>query len=76
MENFDPRPGQIWKHYKGGMYRIITLAKNSESEDPYDMIVYQKVGEDNVLAQSLGRFLESVKFEGQNVPRFTFISDN
>lgn len=76
MENFELRLGQIWKHYKGGKYKIILLAKNVEEGDAVDMVVYQKTGEEQLLTQSVGRFTESVNHDGKQVPRFDFISDN
>ena len=76
MENFDLRSGQVWKHYKGGMYKIILLAKNVEEGDSVGMVVYQKEGEEQLLTQSIGRFTETVNHDGKQVPRFDFISDN
>jgi hypothetical protein len=76
MENFELRSGQIWKHYKGGKYKIILLAKNVEEGDAVDMVVYQKIGEEQLFTQSVGRFTESVNHDGKQVPRFDFISDN
>jgi hypothetical protein len=76
MENFDLKSGQVWKHYKGGMYKIILLAKNVEEGDSEGMVVYQKEGEEQLLTQSIGRFTETVNHDGKQVPRFDFISDN
>ncbi len=76
MENFDLKSGQVWKHYKGGMYKIILLAKNVEEGDSVGMVVYQKEGEEQLLTQSIGRFTETVNHDGKKVPRFDFISDN
>jgi hypothetical protein len=76
MENFDLQVGQVWKHYKGGMYKILLLAKNVEEGDVVDMVVYQKVGETQPLTQSVGRFTETVHYEGKVVQRYEFISDN
>lgn len=76
MENFDLKPGQVWKHYKGGMYKIILLAKNVEEGDTVDMVVYHKVGETQPYTQSVGRFTESVNHDGKVTQRYEFISDN
>lgn len=76
MENFDPKPGQLWKHYKGGIYKIIMMAKDAEGEDFIDMIIYQKPSEETVFVQSLGRFKEMVNWNGTMIPRYQFVSDN
>lgn len=38
--------GKIYKHYKGNIYKIIALAKHSETCE--DMIVYQSVEKGDV----------------------------
>ncbi len=71
------KPGQIWKHYKGGMYRIVTAAVNNQTDELYDVIVYQDTSDESkIWTQSKERFLSIEEYEGQTVPRFTFISDN
>jgi hypothetical protein len=71
------KPGQLWKHYKGGMYRILTLAKNNQTDDLYDAVVYVDATDpEKIWTQSLERFLSTEQHEGNTVPRFTFINDN
>ncbi len=36
-----PQPGRIYKHYKGGLYEFLFLAKNTETDEI--MIVYKSV---------------------------------
>lgn len=68
--------GQIWKHYKGDTYRIVALARNSETDDLYDVVVYERTDEPKIWTQSKERFLSNETYEGQTIPRFTFVSDN
>lgn len=71
------KAGQIWKHYKGGMYRIVTLAKNNQTDELYDAVVYQDVSApEKVWTQSLERFLATATYEGQTVSRFTFVTES
>ena len=69
--------GQIWKHYKGGIYRIVALAKNNQSDEIYDAVVYaDTTDEAKIWTQSKERFLGTEEWEGKIVPRFMFVSDN
>lgn len=73
------KPGQIWKHYKGDMYKIITLAKNEATEE--EVVVYERQTDVahtgwRVWVRSVKLFFEDIEWEGKTVARFTFISDN
>lgn len=71
------KPEQLWKHYKGGMYRIVILAKNNQTDELYDAVVYQDVSApEKIWTQSTERFLGTEEYNGVTVSRFTFISDN
>ena len=39
MEKQLPQPGWRYRHFKGGLYQIVTLALNTETGE--DMVVYQ-----------------------------------
>ncbi len=68
-------PG-LYKHYKGGTYKVIGVAKHSETLD--DMVVYEHVNEkDNefkLWVRPAKMFLETVEVDGKKVPRFEKIS--
>ena len=36
-----PEPNKKYRHYKGGLYVVISLAKHSETNE--DMVVYQSI---------------------------------
>ncbi len=62
------RPG-IYRHHKGGLYRVLFLARHSETEEV--MVVYQALyGERGYWVRPLSLFLERVLVEGREVPRF------
>lgn len=64
----------IYEHFKGKRYRVIGVAKHSETLE--DVVVYQKLYDDRGLwVRPLAMFLEDVEVEGKRVPRFTFISE-
>ena len=69
-----------YKHFKGGMYKVISIAKHSETHE--DMIVYRSLkDEDQLWVRPLAMFVEKVKIpartgtggEGKMVQRFEFI---
>jgi len=67
------RPG-IYRHYKGGLYRVLFLARHSETEEA--MVVYQALyGERGYWVCPLGHFLEKVRVGGREVPRFELVEE-
>ncbi|MDB5478418.1 MAG: TonB box-like [Alphaproteobacteria bacterium] len=64
------QPGQTWRHYKGTIYRILTLARHSETAE--EMVVYQDIAApEKIWVRPKMMFLESVNNNGAGVPRFT-----
>ena len=39
MEQRKPKKGEIYRHYKGGLYEIVAVAKHTETME--DMVIYQ-----------------------------------
>ncbi len=68
----EPHPGR-YRHYKGREYRVLHLARHSESLEP--LVVYQALyGENGIWVRPAGMFIETVVVNGVSVPRFAFIA--
>lgn len=64
-------PGK-YKHYKGNFYKVIGVAKHSETME--DMVYYQCLyGDYGFWVRPLKMFEETVTVDGKLVPRFKFV---
>jgi len=60
----------IYEHYKGLRYRVIAIARHTESQE--ELIIYQALyGEGILWARPLSMFLEHVLIDGKTHPRFS-----
>ena len=65
----------IYKHYKGKEYRVIGIAKHSETLE--DLVVYEALYENEVSklwVRPLSMFEEEVEVDAKKVPRFQLIN--
>jgi hypothetical protein len=64
-------PGR-YRHYKGGEYEVIGVARHSETDEP--LVVYRPLYNDSGLwVRPLAMFLETVTSNGASVPRFAYL---
>jgi hypothetical protein len=64
-----PRPGR-YRHYKGNEYRVVGLARHSETLEP--LVVYQALyGERGTWVRPAAMFNEMIALaDGTSLPRF------
>ncbi len=68
-----PQPG-LYRHYKGHDYRVVALARHSETLEP--VVVYQALyGEKGLWVRPAEMFGEKVEVDGKRVPRFARVGD-
>ena len=71
MDEF--RPG-IYRHFKGKEYRLLMLARHSETEEL--MVVYQPLyGERGIWVRPAAMWNETVERDGATVKRFTWVRE-
>jgi len=59
-----PVPGKLYKHYKGGLYEVLLLAKHSENDEM--LVIYRSVQFGTHYARPISSWQESVNSN----PRF------
>lgn len=66
--------GGKYEHYKGKPYRVLAVARHSETLE--EMVVYQQqYGEGGIWVRPMGMFLETIEVEGKTVPRFRYLEE-
>lgn len=73
--NYGILPGETWQHYKGGNYKIITLANHTETKEP--LVIYQSISFGSTYARPLSIWCETVENKRGGIePRFKKLEDN
>lgn len=67
-----PKRGELFKHYKGGIYQIIGYAKHTETEDK--LICYKSFKDPTIWARPLEMFMGMVEVDGKQLQRFEKIN--
>jgi len=63
-----------YRHYKGNEYRVLGIAKHSETLEP--LVIYEALYENpegKLWIRSLEMFIETVEVDGKRIPRFEYI---
>lgn len=67
--------GGLYEHYKGLPYKVITIARHSETLE--EVVVYQALyGERGIWVRPLSMFAENIVVRGQSQPRFKFVGNH
>lgn len=61
-----------YRHYKGNEYKVIDVAKHSETLE--ELVVYRALyGNHDLWVRPLKMFTEDVEIDGKKIPRFEYI---
>ena len=64
----------IYKHYKGNQYKVIDIARHSETEEL--LVLYRPMyGDESLWVRPFAMFFEKVTVDGVLVPRFKYVGD-
>jgi len=64
----------IYQHFKGNQYRVIGIARHSETLE--EMVVYQALyGEGGLWVRPASMWNEIIERNGKTFPRFTYLGD-
>lgn len=67
------KPGR-YRHFKGNEYRVLYLARHSETEEW--MVVYQALyGDRGIWVRPASMWNETVERDGKTYQRFTYIGE-
>jgi len=65
-------PSGIYQHFKGSYYKVLDIARHSESEEEY--VIYRPLkGDSGTWIRPLHMFQESVERDGVIQPRFKYL---
>lgn len=65
-----------YRHYKGGMYRVLDTVKHSETLE--DLVLYETLYDNprsKLWVRPLKMFSEKVEVNGRMVPRFEYLKE-
>lgn len=64
--------GETYKHFKGNVYKIIAIAKNSETLE--DLVIYQQINDPSkIWARPINMFNDKITRDNTTFKRFTKI---
>lgn len=64
----------LYRHFKGGLYRVVNIARHSETEEA--MVVYQALyGDKGYWVRPQSMFDESLMHNGKRVRRFAYCEE-
>ena len=64
----------IYEHYKGNQYKVIDIARHSETDEL--LVLYRPMyGDESLWVRPFAMFFEKVTVDGVLVPRFKYVGD-
>lgn len=74
LTTLEPMDKGLYQHFKGQFYRVIDVARHSETEE--ELVIYQALyGDKGVWARPRAMFTETLEREGEIKPRFAYCDE-
>ena len=74
LSAYENTPLGVWRHYKGGLYRLLSVGRHSETLEP--VAVYQALyGKKEIWVRPMSMWEEPVDLDGVSVARFTYLGE-
>jgi hypothetical protein len=74
LPDLPPTPLGRYRHYKGGEYEVIGVARHSETLQP--LVVYRPLyNQSGLWVRPHAMFFEQVEVDGQWLPRFRWVAE-
>jgi hypothetical protein len=65
-------PGRIYRHYKGGLYRVVTLATDATNvRNGTTVVIYEPIAGSDTYCRDLQEFISPVHGAHGSQPRFS-----
>ncbi len=61
-----PEIGKTYQHYKGGKYKVLTMATHSETGEP--LVIYQSILFGSIYARPLSMWFDIITLSKDNEP--------
>ena len=65
----------LYEHFKGKRYRVVGIARHSETEEDYVIYEPQYESVSKLWIRPVSMFLETVERDGKVMPRFKYIGE-
>ncbi|MFA5135367.1 MAG: DUF1653 domain-containing protein [Patescibacteria group bacterium] len=69
-----PHAGEVFRHYKGGIYAVICVVQHTETEEA--LVIYQRMSTGDRWAKPLSMWYGMVEVPGGLVSRFTLLPED
>ena len=75
MKNIPQIPLGKYRHFKGGEYELISIARDSENPDRFLAVYRALYGDGDTWVRPLDMFVGMVLVDGAEISRFSKITD-
>ena len=73
MEKNEPIKPGVYRHFKGGVYQVLYIAKHSETLE--NMVIYKSMADGGIWTRPASMWNEIVERDGKCFPRFEYVSE-